>query len=91
MIHPDQNLSRALTPPRPLPAVLPRSVSTVYKAVEDASGASMVIKSYHKKKMAEKHYHKLEREVGAGGQRACSCMRLPCSWLLACTHCAQAC
>ena len=38
-------------------------MSTVYKAVEDSHGSCVVIKSYHKKKMAEKHYHKLEREV----------------------------
>ena len=40
-------------------------MSTVYKALDDATGSSVVIKSYHKKKMSDKHYHKLEREVCA--------------------------
>lgn len=39
------------------------SVSTVYKAVHDATGARVILKCYHKKKMHEKHYHKLEREI----------------------------
>eukprot|EP00798_Chlamydomonas_sp_ICE-L_P017650 gene17650-23995_t len=39
------------------------SVSTVYKAMDSNASIPVVVKAYHKKKMAEKHYHKLEREV----------------------------
>ncbi|PNH12120.1 Serine/threonine-protein kinase 36 [Tetrabaena socialis] len=47
------------------------SVSTVYKCqllgrAGSAEGAgSVVVKTYHKAKMAEKHLHKLEREIAA--------------------------
>ncbi|KAG2499344.1 hypothetical protein HYH03_002919 [Edaphochlamys debaryana] len=40
------------------------SVSTVYKCML-ADGTPVVVKTYHKAKMAEKHFHKLEREVDA--------------------------
>ncbi|KXZ56673.1 hypothetical protein GPECTOR_1g606 [Gonium pectorale] len=38
------------------------SVSTVYKCLL-TGGAPVVVKMYHKGKMAEKHLHKLEREI----------------------------
>lgn len=33
--------------------------------MHDATGARVILKCYHKKKMADKHYHKLEREIRA--------------------------
>jgi hypothetical protein len=45
-----------------------RSVSTVYKAVDDACGAKVVIKSYHKKKMQASprlHTHVLPKRMSA--------------------------
>ncbi|GFR41246.1 hypothetical protein Agub_g1920 [Astrephomene gubernaculifera] len=40
------------------------SVSTVYKCLMPG-GNPVVVKTYHKAKMVEKHFHKLEREVAA--------------------------
>lgn len=39
------------------------SISTVYKAVCVETGTKVVIKVYHKAKMNERHYHKLDREM----------------------------
>ncbi|GLC63752.1 hypothetical protein PLESTF_000070200 [Pleodorina starrii] len=50
-----------------MPAIAGRgrcSVSTVYKCLL-SGGKAVVIKTYHKGKMADKHFHKLEREVAA--------------------------
>jgi len=41
------------------------SISTVYRATCVASGGRVILKAYHKPKMAAKHLYKLDREVAA--------------------------
>jgi len=43
----------------------PRSVATVYRAVDTKSRGNVVVKVYHKDKMQPKHHHKLMREMDA--------------------------
>ncbi len=41
------------------------SVSTVYRALDDVNKQRVILKCYHKSKMQDKHYHKLDREIQA--------------------------